>query len=114
MINASGFKVWPAEVENVLYIHPAIHEVCVIGVPDAHRGETVKAVITLKKDYADPIDAAALIDWCRGKLSNYKIPRRVRFIDELPKSSTRSEEHTSELQSRGHLVCRLLLEKKKP
>lgn len=88
MINASGFKVWPAEVENVLYNHPAIHEVCVIGVPDAHRGETVKAVITLKKDYADPIDAAALIDWCRGKMANYKIPRRVRFIDELPKSST--------------------------
>lgn len=88
MINASGFKVWPAEVENVLYNHPAIQEACVIGIPDPHRGETVKAVVTLKEDFADSINADTLIKWCRNKMAAYKAPRHIHFVDELPKSST--------------------------
>jgi fatty-acyl-CoA synthase len=86
MINASGFKVWPTEVESQMYQHPAILEACVIGAQDAHRGETVKAVIVLRPDWCGRIDERAIIDWCRENMAAYKYPRIVEFVDALPKS----------------------------
>ncbi len=86
MINASGFKVWPTEVESLMYQHPAILEACVIGTQDPHRGETVKAVVVLRPDWRGRIDAQAIIDWCRENMAAYKIPRIVEFVDALPKS----------------------------
>jgi fatty-acyl-CoA synthase len=86
MINASGFKVWPTEVESLMYQHPAILEACVIGTQDAHRGETVKAVVVLRPEWRGRIDAQAIIDWCRENMAAYKIPRIVEFVDALPKS----------------------------
>ncbi len=86
MINASGFKVWPTEVESLMYQHPAVLEACVIGAADAHRGETVKAVIVARPEWRDRIDAQAIIGWCRENMAAYKCPRIVEFVDALPKS----------------------------
>jgi fatty-acyl-CoA synthase len=86
MINASGYKVWPAEVEALLYGHPAVQEACVIGVRDAQRGETVKAFVVLKDGAVPRPSAEALIEWSRGHMAAYKIPRIVEFVDSLPKS----------------------------
>lgn len=88
MINASGFKVWPAEVEALFYAHSAVHEVCVIAAPDAHRGETVKALVVLKPEHACPPSEAELIEWARGQMSAYKVPRQIAFVSSLPKSET--------------------------
>jgi fatty-acyl-CoA synthase len=87
MINAAGFKVWPAEVESLMYRHPAVQEACVIAAHDARRGETVKVVIVLKADWRGRIDELELIDWCRQNMAVYKAPRIVEFADELPKSA---------------------------
>ena len=86
MINASGFKVWPTEVESLMYQHPAVLEACVIGTQDAHRGETVKAVIVPRYEWRGRIDAQAIIDWCRENMAAYKCPRIVEFVEALPKS----------------------------
>lgn len=86
MINASGYKVWPAEVENILHGHPAVHEACVIGCRDAHRGESVKALVVLRKDQS--ISADELIAWSRQNMSAYKAPHAVEFVDALPKGAT--------------------------
>ncbi len=86
MINAAGYKVWPTEVESLMYQHPAILEACVIGAKDAHRGETVKALIVLRPEWRDPIDAQQIIDWCRENMAAYKCPRIVEFVPALPKS----------------------------
>ncbi len=86
MIVASGFKVWPREVEEVLYLHPAVREAAVVGVPDPYRGETIKAVVSLKRGYqisADDIKAFA-----RERMAAYKYPRIVEIIDELPKTTS--------------------------
>ncbi|MFD1813257.1 AMP-binding protein [Rhodococcus gannanensis] len=83
-INASGFKVWPREVEDVLYEHPAIREAAVVGVVDAYRGETVKAVVSLKSGLST--NAAALQEFCRDRLAAYKCPRIVEVRDDLPKT----------------------------
>ena len=88
MINASGFKVWPSEVESLMYQHPAVLEACVIGASDPHRGETVKALVVLRPDWKGRIEAAAIIDWCRGNMAAFKIPRIVEFIDALPRSGS--------------------------
>ncbi|WMD20784.1 long-chain fatty acid--CoA ligase [Achromobacter seleniivolatilans] len=88
MINASGYKVWPAEVENALYEHPAVHEACVIGVPDACRGETVKALLVLRPEARDSTREEDVIAWSRARMAAYKAPRIVEFVDALPKSST--------------------------
>jgi fatty-acyl-CoA synthase len=88
MINASGLKVWPAEVENSLYGHPAVHEACVISVPDAKRGETVMALLVLKPAFAGTLTQQDFIDWARQQMAVYKAPRQVRFMDSLPKSGT--------------------------
>ena len=88
MINASGFKVWPAEVEALMYHHPAIHEVCVIGARDARRGETVKALVVLKPAQRGQISEADIVAWAHDHMAAYKSPRLVRFVDALPKSGT--------------------------
>jgi fatty-acyl-CoA synthase len=86
MINASGYKVWPTEVESLMYQHPAILEACVIGTPDAHRGETVKAVIVPRPEWRGRIDAQQVIEWCRENMAAYKCPRIIEFVESLPKS----------------------------
>ncbi len=86
MINASGFKVWPAEVENALYAHPAIKEVCVIGYQDAYRGESVKAVVVLHPDRRNDSREEEIIQWAKERMAAYKYPRKVEFVDALPKS----------------------------
>jgi fatty-acyl-CoA synthase len=88
MINASGFKVWPTEVEALMYQHPAVQEACVIGAKDAHRGETVKAVIVLKAGFRGKIEAQAIVDWARENMAAYKAPRLIEFTDALPKSGS--------------------------
>jgi long-chain acyl-CoA synthetase len=87
MIIASGFKVWPREVEDVLYQHPAVREAAVIGVPDAYRGESVKAYVSLKPGAA-PLQPEELIGFCRERLAAYKAPRAVEILPELPKTAT--------------------------
>lgn len=86
MIVASGYKVWPKEVEDVIYSHPAIMEASVIGVPDEYRGETVKAVVSLKPDH--DLQETDLILFCKERLAAYKYPRVVEIVDELPKTAT--------------------------
>ncbi len=86
MINASGYKVWPTEIESLMYQHPAVQEACVIGTKDAHRGETVKAVIVLRAEWRGKIEAQPIIDWCRENMAAYKVPRVIEFVDALPKS----------------------------
>jgi fatty-acyl-CoA synthase len=88
MINASGFKVWPAEVEALLYHHPAVLEACVIGVRDAYRGQTVKAVVVLRADARGKTSEQDIIDWAHEQMAAYKAPRIVQFVDALPKSGS--------------------------
>jgi fatty-acyl-CoA synthase len=88
MINASGFKVWPTEVESLMYRHPAVLEACVIGTSDAHRGETVKAFVVLRPEWQGRLEAPAIIHWCRENMAAFKVPRIVEFIDALPKSGS--------------------------
>ena len=86
-INTAGFKVWPREVEEVIYAHPAVKMVAVIGVDDAYRGEAVKAFIVLKEEHRHQISEAALLAFCQERLTPYKVPRLVEFRDELPLSA---------------------------
>jgi fatty-acyl-CoA synthase len=86
MINASGFKVWPAEVEALMYRHPAIQEACVISTPDSYRGESVKAVVVLRSTHRDLVTEQDIVNWCRENMAVYKVPRTVQFVDALPKS----------------------------
>src|SRR5487761_2033285 len=88
MINASGFKVWPAEVEAMMYAHPDIQEACIIGARDAYRGETVKAMVVLKAASRGKVRAEDIIEWCKANMAAYKCPRMVEFVDALPKSAT--------------------------
>lgn len=88
MINASGFKVWPAEVESMMFLHPAIQEACVIAARDAYRGETVKAVVVLRPQYKGQVTEDDIIAWCREHMAAYKVPRMVSFVDALPKSGS--------------------------
>ena len=87
MINASGFKVWPSEVETLMYQHPGVLEACVIGVKDAHRGETVKALVVPRPEWRGRLTEQAVIDWCRENMAAYKVPRFVAFPETLPKSA---------------------------
>ncbi len=86
MINAAGYKVWPREVEDVLYGHPAVREVAVVGVPDEYRGETVKAFVALEP--GAEVTEQELVDWARQQMAAYKYPRSVEFVEELPKTTT--------------------------
>ena len=88
MINASGFKVWPAEVEALMFKHPAIQEACIISTKDAYRGESVKAVVVLRSSHKGQVSEQDIIDWCRDTMAVYKVPRVVEFIEVLPKSGS--------------------------
>jgi len=88
MINASGYKVWPAEVEMLLYKHPAVQEACIIAARDAYRGETVKAVVVLRAEARGRTTADDIIAWSREHMAAYKAPKLVQFVDALPKSGS--------------------------
>ena len=88
MINASGFKVWPAEVEALMFRHPAIQEACVIAIQDSYRGQSAKAVVVLRASHAGQVTEQDIIDWCRTNMAVYKVPRVVQFVDALPKSGS--------------------------
>jgi long-chain acyl-CoA synthetase len=86
-INTAGFKVWPREVEEVLYAHPAVQMAAVFGVPDGYRGEVVKACVVLKAEQRHAVEATALLDFCKERLTPYKVPRQVEFREQLPISA---------------------------
>jgi acyl-CoA synthetase (AMP-forming)/AMP-acid ligase II len=88
MINVSGLKVWPAEVEQVIMRHPDVTEACVVAAQDARRGETVRAVVVVRATAERSGMAEELTRWCRENLSAYKIPRLIEFRDALPRSAT--------------------------
>lgn len=87
MINASGFKVWPAEVEALMHHHPDIAEACVIGAPDARRGETVKAYVVPRVGVQN-LTEKDIISWCHDNMAAYKCPRTIVFVDTLPKTGS--------------------------
>jgi fatty-acyl-CoA synthase len=101
MINASGFKVWPSEVELLLYRHPAVAEACIIGTQDAYRGETVKAVIVLRQEARGQTTEQDILDWAREHMAAYKAPKLVEFVEALPKSGA------------GKVMWRLLQDKER-
>lgn len=86
LINAAGYKVWPREVEDVLYAHPAVREAAVVGIGDAYRGKTVKAVLSLRPGLR--AGREDIVAWCRERLAAYKVPRVVEFVEELPKNAS--------------------------
>jgi len=88
MINASGYKVWPSEVELLLYKNPAVQEACIIAARDAYRGETVKAVVVLRAEARGKITPEDIIAWSREHMAAYKVPRIIEFADSLPKSGS--------------------------
>ncbi|MFJ7681272.1 long-chain-fatty-acid--CoA ligase [Peribacillus butanolivorans] len=96
MIIASGYNIYPIEVEDIIYQHPSVEEACVFGVPDKYRGETVKAVIVLKKGMC--VTEQEIMDFCYKRLARYKVPRRFEFREQLPKSTV------------GKILRRILLE----
>ncbi|MGW4489479.1 AMP-binding protein [Amycolatopsis sp. NPDC004368] len=98
MINASGFKVWPREVEDVLYTHPGVREAAVVGVPDEYRGETVKAYVSAAPGAAPSPDE--LVAYCKERLAAFKYPRSVEVLAELPKT-TSGKILRRELRARG-------------
>jgi len=86
MIIAAGYKVWPREVEDVLYGHPAVREAAVVGVPDEYRGETVKAYVSLRPGAT--VTEQEMIEFCKQQMAAYKYPRSIQFVDDLPKTAT--------------------------
>jgi fatty-acyl-CoA synthase len=88
MINASGFKVWPTEVESYLYKHPAVQQACVVGIPDPKRGETVKAFVILNEGYEGKVSEKDIIEWSKKHMAAYKYPRYVEFRKEFPVTSS--------------------------
>jgi long-chain acyl-CoA synthetase len=101
LIIASGYKVWPRDVEDVIYQHPAVRETAVVGVPDSYRGETVKAYVALKKGQENSIGPEDIISFCKERLAAYKYPREVEIVSEIPKTLT------------GKILRRLLRQKEK-
>ncbi len=101
LIKCSGYSVFVAEVEDLLYRHPAVKEVAVIGVSDAYRGETPKAFIILKPEYENKTTEGEILEWCKHNMAAYKRPRFVEFRQELPKSAA------------GKLLRRILVEEEK-
>ncbi|MFC2949660.1 long-chain fatty acid--CoA ligase [Virgibacillus sediminis] len=88
MINTSGYKVWPTEIESFLYKHPAVQQACVVGIPDAKKGEAVKAFIILKQEQKEKVTEAEIIEWSKQHMAAYKYPRHVEFLDSLPTTSS--------------------------
>src|SRR5436190_23495922 len=85
-INAAGYKIWPRDVEDVLYAHDTVREAAVVGVPDEYRGETVKAFVSLKS--GESVTEETLIAFCKERMAAYKYPRQIEFVDELPKTAS--------------------------
>jgi long-chain acyl-CoA synthetase len=85
MIIAGGFNIYPREVDEVLYRHPKIKEAVTVGVPDAYRGETVKAFIVPKK--GETVTAEEIIAFCKEKMASYKVPKEIEFRSALPQSA---------------------------
>ena len=88
MLKVSGFSVFPAEVEAIMYRHPAVAEVGVVGVADPYRGEDPFAFVVLKPDAKGKIAEEQLAEWCRANMAVYKAPRQIRFVDALPKTAS--------------------------
>jgi fatty-acyl-CoA synthase len=88
MINASGYKVWPSEVELLLFKCPLVQEACIIAAKDEYRGETVKAVVVLRSEAVGKVQPQDIIDWAREHMAAYKVPKIVEFVDHLPKSGS--------------------------
>lgn len=88
LIIVSGYKVWPRDVEDVLYQHPAVKEAAVIGIPDSYRGETVKAFVAIREDFKDKVTSEELIEFCKKRIAAYKYPRIVEIVPEIPKTIT--------------------------
>lgn len=88
MIKASGYSVFPEEVEVMLLRHPAVAQVAVVGVPDPVRGESVKAFVVLKPEYAGKVREEDIIAWSKERMAAYKYPRQVEFRESLPATST--------------------------
>ncbi len=82
MFIVGGFNAYPAEIEGILLTHPAVAQVAVVGVPDSRLGEVGRAYVVLRSGTA--VDRASIISWCRGLMANFKVPREIRFVDELP------------------------------
>ncbi len=102
LIVASGFKVWPRDVEDVIYQHPAVKEVAVVGEADPYRGETVKAYVALKPGMARGVTPEEIISFCKSRMAAYKYPRKVELVEEIPKTLT------------GKFLRRTLREKSQP
>lgn len=88
MINAAGFKVWPTEVESMLYKHPAVQQACVVRAPDAVRGETVKALIILNDEFKGNVTEKDIMDWSKDQMAAYKYPRIIEFRDSFPTTAS--------------------------
>jgi len=88
MINVSGFKVWPAEVEAMMYEHPAIRECCIISSPDSYRGETVKALVAVHEAARSTVSPDDILSWSRDRMASYKAPRSVVLVDSLPRTES--------------------------
>ncbi|WP_079509027.1 long-chain fatty acid--CoA ligase [Mesobacillus jeotgali] len=88
MINASGYKVWPTEVESYLYKHPAIQQAVVVGIPDPRRGESVKAFVILNDGFEGSISEEEIIEWSKQHMAAYKYPREVEFRKQFPMTSS--------------------------
>jgi long-chain acyl-CoA synthetase len=87
MIKYKGHSVYPREIEDIMFEHPAIKEVCVVGVPDPIAGETIKAFVALKPNFSGKITEQELIEWCKQRMAAYKYPRTIEFREELPKTT---------------------------
>jgi len=88
MLKVSGFAVFPAEVEGIMYRHPAIAEVGVVGVADPYRGEDPLAFVVLKPEARGSVSEEQIVEWCRTNMAAYKAPRQVQFLDALPKTAS--------------------------
>ncbi|MGA2198761.1 MAG: long-chain fatty acid--CoA ligase [Nitrososphaerales archaeon] len=86
MIDVGGFKVWPREVEEVLFTHPAVKEAAVIGIPDDYRGESVRAYVVLTPEGKGKVTEKDIIAFCRERIASFKAPRSVIFVEDLPKT----------------------------
>ncbi len=85
MIIASGFNVYPRDIDEILFEHPKIKEACAVGIPDPYRGETIKAFVVPRE--GETLTAEEVIAFCREKLAAYKVPKQVEFMEDLPKST---------------------------
>jgi len=85
MVISGGENIYPAEIEDVLHAHPAVADAAVVGVPDERWGEVCIAFVVVRAEHE--LDADQVLDWCSGRLARFKVPRAVRFVDELPRSA---------------------------